>query len=152
MVFRRLTDRGPPRSSATRHPTPDGTCIRDFIHVADIASAHVAAAKALAAGEVSALTANIGRGKGVSVREMVDLIREVTGLPRASRGPSRSCRARPGDPPRWSLRPTGSARSSAGGRGDAAVREMVGSAWAGWRRERGGGGGGGAGVLGSRGV
>src|SRR5688572_6412510 len=48
MVFERLTARQAPRIFGDDHPTPDGTCIRDFIHVSDIASAHVAAARALA--------------------------------------------------------------------------------------------------------
>ena len=79
MVFQQLRDGRPPRIFGDDYDTPDGTCVRDFIHVADIASAHVAAARALRNGAVSALTANIGRGKGVSVRDMVSAIRSVTG-------------------------------------------------------------------------
>jgi UDP-glucose 4-epimerase len=79
MVFRRLGEWQAPLIFGDDFPTPDGTCIRDFIHVADIASAHVAAARALDEGRVQALTANVGRGEGVSVREMIAAIREVTG-------------------------------------------------------------------------
>src|SRR3954452_22086764 len=60
MVFQRLTQRQAPLVFGDTHPTPDGTCIRDFVHVADIATAHVAAARALDEGAVTALTANIG--------------------------------------------------------------------------------------------
>ncbi|SDY84616.1 NAD dependent epimerase/dehydratase family protein [Modestobacter sp. DSM 44400] len=79
MVFEQLTRRRAPRIFGDDYDTPDGTCIRDFVHVADIASAHVAAARALGAGELTELTANVGLGQGVSVREMVSVIREVTG-------------------------------------------------------------------------
>jgi hypothetical protein len=79
MVCQRLAQRQAPLVFGVTHPTPDGTCIRDFVHVADIATAHVTAARALGEGTVTALNANIGRGEGVSVRQMVDTIRAVTG-------------------------------------------------------------------------
>src|SRR3954465_14257254 len=79
MVFRRLDDRQAPLIFGDAFPPPDGPCVRDFVHVADIATAHVAAARALGEGSVRALTANIGRGEGVSVREMISAIPEVTG-------------------------------------------------------------------------
>ncbi|MFN3629337.1 MAG: UDP-glucose 4-epimerase GalE, partial [Casimicrobiaceae bacterium] len=60
------------------HPTPDGTCIRDYIHVSDLAQAHVLALRALEAG--AATTAyNLGNGRGFSVREVIEVAREVTG-------------------------------------------------------------------------
>jgi UDP-glucose 4-epimerase len=79
MVFKRLTAGQAPQIFGADYPTPDGTCIRDYIHVSDIASAHVAAAERLAAdpaGETS-LVLNIGRGEGVSVREMLDVVGRV---------------------------------------------------------------------------
>lgn len=80
MVFERLTEGAAPRIFGDDYDTPDGTCIRDYIHVADLAEAHVAAARKLAEpGPVRDLTLNIGRGEGVSVREMIDLITEITG-------------------------------------------------------------------------
>src|SRR3954467_6331466 len=70
MVLEGLSSRRPPRIFGDDYPTPDGTCVRDFIHVSDVASAHVSAGQALADGRLSALTANIGRGEGVSVGEI----------------------------------------------------------------------------------
>src|SRR3954447_3538945 len=60
MVFQRLAQRQGPLVFGDDYPTPDGSCIRDFVHVADFASAHVSAARALADGELARLTANIG--------------------------------------------------------------------------------------------
>jgi len=61
----------------TDYPTPDGTCIRDYIHVADIGHAHLAALDGLATHET--LLFNLGNGKGFSVREVVEAVRRVTG-------------------------------------------------------------------------
>ncbi|MEA1937804.1 MAG: UDP-glucose 4-epimerase GalE [Pseudomonadota bacterium] len=62
----------------TDYPTPDGTAIRDYIHVTDLADAHVAALADLMAGGASG-PINIGTGKGISVREIIDAARRVTG-------------------------------------------------------------------------
>ncbi|MCF3963959.1 UDP-glucose 4-epimerase GalE [Streptomyces fuscigenes] len=59
------------------YPTPDGTCVRDYIHVADLAEAHLAALEAATAGEH--LICNLGNGNGFSVREVIDTVRKVTG-------------------------------------------------------------------------
>ncbi|WP_327683383.1 UDP-glucose 4-epimerase GalE [Streptomyces sp. NBC_00467] len=61
------------------YPTPDGTCVRDYIHVADLAEAHLLALDAAAPGEH--LICNLGNGNGFSVREVVDTVRRVTGHP-----------------------------------------------------------------------
>ncbi|MBC8448938.1 MAG: UDP-glucose 4-epimerase GalE [Chloroflexi bacterium] len=61
------------------YPTPDGTCIRDYIHVDDLATAHVAALRYLAAGNPNDAF-NLGTGRGHSNREIVDVVRQVTGL------------------------------------------------------------------------
>ncbi|MFP3991934.1 UDP-glucose 4-epimerase GalE [Streptomyces sp. E11-3] len=61
------------------YPTPDGTCIRDYIHVADLAEAHLRALDAAVAGEH--LVCNLGNGNGFSVREVIETVREVTGRP-----------------------------------------------------------------------
>jgi len=63
----------------TDYPTPDGTCIRDYIHIADLVSAHLSALTAL--GEADKLVYNLGSGKGFSVREVIDTSRKVTGNP-----------------------------------------------------------------------
>ncbi|CAM5545143.1 MULTISPECIES: UDP-glucose 4-epimerase GalE [Streptomyces] len=61
------------------YPTPDGTCVRDYIHVADLAEAHLLALDAAAPGEH--LICNLGNGNGFSVREVVETVRKVTGHP-----------------------------------------------------------------------
>ena len=61
------------------YPTPDGTCIRDYVHVADLADAHLLALPAPAPGEHRIY--NLGNGTGFSVQEVVDAVREVTGHP-----------------------------------------------------------------------
>jgi UDP-glucose 4-epimerase len=63
----------------TDYPTPDGTCIRDYIHVADLATAHVLALKYLMDGGQSDVF-NLGNGKGFSVKEVVDMAKKVTGI------------------------------------------------------------------------
>jgi UDP-glucose 4-epimerase len=131
MVFRRLADRRAPLIFGADHPTPDGTCIRDFVHVSDIASAHVAAACGLSEGRVTALTANIGRGEGVSVREMVETIRDVTGTAGESWSEPVVVAARQGDPPRV-VASAARIRAELGWQARWGVRDMVESAWAGW--------------------
>lgn len=95
LVLRAARDPNAPVSiHGTDYPTPDGTCIRDYIHVTDLADAHL---RALAALEKGAETAayNLGTGRGHSVREIVAAARRVTGREIAVvEGPRR-----PGDPP-----------------------------------------------------
>ncbi len=76
------------------YPTADGTCIRDYIHVTDLADAHVRAARALLDGAGSTAL-NLGTGRGWSVRELVTTVREVTGC----EFPVQVGARRPGDPP-----------------------------------------------------
>ncbi|MER6052264.1 UDP-glucose 4-epimerase GalE [Streptomyces sp. NPDC001793] len=130
MVFERLTQGEAPRIFGDDYDTPDGTCIRDYIHVADLADAHVAAARKLAEpGPVRDLTLNIGRGEGVSVREMVDLIEEITD----HRGvvPEVTPR-RAGDPARVVAAADRIAKEL-GWEARHDVRDMITSAWAGWQ-------------------
>ncbi len=63
----------------TDYPTPDGTCIRDYIHLEDLAAAHLKALEALGDGLRTAL--NLGTGSGFSVREVLDCVKNVTGMP-----------------------------------------------------------------------
>jgi UDP-glucose 4-epimerase len=67
------------RIFGTDYPTFDGTCVRDYIHIVDLASAHVLALEAL--DERGAMTYNLGNGLGYSVREVIDTARQVTGHP-----------------------------------------------------------------------
>lgn len=129
MVFEKLTERVPPRVFGDDYPTPDGTCVRDYIHVADLAEAHVAAARRLAAAPGTDLTLNIGRGEGVSVREMIDRINEVTGHTLAPTVTPR----RPGDPPRVVASADRIAAELAW-KAKYDVHDMITSAWEGWVR------------------
>ncbi|MFG2791695.1 UDP-glucose 4-epimerase GalE [Streptomyces sp. NPDC048419] len=132
MVFDRLTRDEAPRIFGDDYPTPDGTCIRDYIHVADLAEAHLAAARRLDGGASGDLTVNIGRGEGVSVREMVTVIGEVTGDRRAPLVEAR----RPGDAPR-AVASAARAAEELGWSARRGVREMIESAWQGWRLHHG---------------
>ncbi len=76
------------------YDTPDGTCIRDYIHVCDLADAHVLAANVIEPG--TAKVYNLGNGEGFSVREVIETCREVTG----HEIPAEDAPRRPGDPPR----------------------------------------------------
>ncbi|MGZ2412498.1 UDP-glucose 4-epimerase [Sphingomonas sp. F9_3S_D5_B_2] len=79
----------------TDYPTPDGTCIRDYIHVSDLAAAHVAALEHLIAHPGENLVLNCGYGKGLSVMEVLDAVDRVNGTPvQRETGPRRA-----GDPP-----------------------------------------------------
>lgn len=78
----------------TDYPTPDGTCVRDYIHVVDLASAHLLALKHLLAGGESKQY-NLGNGKGFSVREVIEAVKKVTGKSFQVIEVER----RPGDPP-----------------------------------------------------
>lgn len=129
MVFERITAGKPPLVFGDDYPTPDGTCIRDYIHVADVATAHVAAVRRLEADpDGTDLVLNIGRGEGVSVREMLDAIGAVTGLDTTGEVVSR----RPGDPARVvasAERITRELDWSA----ELDLTAMVTSAWSGWQ-------------------
>jgi UDP-glucose 4-epimerase len=78
----------------SKYPTPDGTAIRDYIHVADLAEAHVLALDRLASGSDS-MFLNLGTGRGYSVLEVIETARQITGCPI----PARIEPPRPGDPP-----------------------------------------------------
>ncbi|MCB5911730.1 UDP-glucose 4-epimerase GalE [Streptomyces pinistramenti] len=130
MVFEKLTEGAAPRIFGDDYDTPDGTCIRDYIHVADLADAHVAAARKLAEpGPVRDLTLNIGRGEGVSVRELIDLITEVTGHSGVT---AEVTPRRPGDPARV-VAADDRIAAELGWKAHHDVRDMITSAWAGWQ-------------------
>jgi UDP-glucose 4-epimerase len=80
VLFRALKEGRSPRINGDDYPTPDGTCVRDYIHVADLARSHVAAALRLAAGAPLEPVYNLGSGEGSSVRQIMDTVAEVTGL------------------------------------------------------------------------
>jgi UDP-glucose 4-epimerase len=76
------------------YDTPDGTCIRDYVHVCDLADAHVLAAGAIEQGQAKVY--NLGNGEGFSVRQVIDTCRDVTG----EGIPAEAAPRRAGDPPR----------------------------------------------------
>ena len=96
IVFEMLLAGKTPRINGTDYPTPDGTCVRDYLHVSDLAAAHVVAAQHLSAGEPLEPVYNLGSGEGVSVAEIMAAIRSVTGIDfTPDEGPRRA-----GDPAR----------------------------------------------------
>jgi UDP-glucose 4-epimerase len=125
LVFEALLDGRVPRINGDDYDTPDGTCVRDYIHVSDLALSHVAAARRLDAGEPVEPAYNLGSGDGASVGQIMTAMAEGTGIPFEPEIAPR----RPGDPARivasgelaardldWRMRHT--------------LDEMVRSAWA----------------------
>jgi UDP-glucose 4-epimerase len=125
-VFKALTDGTAPMIWGDDYPTPDGTCVRDYIHVVDLADAHLTAAAALDGAAVSTAY-NVGRGEGVSVREIMDAARRVTGID----FPVEVRPRRPGDPARV-VASSALIDRELGWRARLGVEEMVASAWAAW--------------------
>lgn len=133
MFFDRLTQRASPVIFGDDYPTPDGTCVRDYVHVEDLARAHLAAAQWLtrpgAAAGRDELTVNVGTGRGVSVREMATLVAEVTGLSE----PAAVVAGRRAGDPASVVAAVDLAREQLGFTARHDVRDMIVSAWKGWR-------------------
>jgi UDP-glucose 4-epimerase len=107
----------------TDYPTPDGTAIRDYIHIEDLATAHLLALEGAQGGEHRIF--NLGNGNGFSVREVIDAAREVTGR----EIPVREAPRRPGDPPML-VAASAKIRAELGWEPrKPALAEMVGDAW-----------------------
>ncbi len=96
IVFEALVQGRTPRINGADYPTPDGTCVRDYIHVVDLAHSHVVAARRLQSGDQLAPAYNLGSGDGSSVREIMASIATVTGIDFSPEVAPR----RPGDPAR----------------------------------------------------
>jgi UDP-glucose 4-epimerase len=127
MVFRSLTQGQAPKVFGDDYPTPDATCVRDYVHVSDIADAHVAALTHLRDGGASA-TYNIGRGVGSSVLEVLKTVAEVTGNNTAPQIVDR----RPGDPARI-VATVDAIKTDLGWTAHHDLRDMVSSAWEAWQ-------------------
>jgi UDP-glucose 4-epimerase len=107
----------------TDYETPDGTCIRDYIHVEDLIDAHVAVMDALKPGD--ARTYNLGIGRGYSVREIIGAARRTTGREvKVVEGPRR-----PGDPPVLYADPSKIRRELGWSAQITGLDEIIGSAW-----------------------
>lgn len=128
MVFDRITRGEAPLVFGDDYPTADGTCERDYVHVEDVASAHLAAVRRLAADPETRLVLNIGRGDGASVAQMAAMILEITG--RSDLRPEVTAR-RAGDPARV-IASADLARKELDWTARYGVRDMVRSAWEGW--------------------
>ena len=106
------------------YPTPDGTCVRDYIHVADLATAHLLALEAVTPGRHEIY--NLGNGDGYSVQQVIETAREVTGHPI----PVKLATRRPGDPAA-TVAASGKARRELGWRPlRPGLRDIVADAWA----------------------
>jgi UDP-glucose 4-epimerase len=126
-ILAALTAGETPSVFGTDYPTPDGSCVRDYVHVQDVALAHVAAVEALEAGRSLEPVYNLGSGDGLSVLQIMDAVARVTGTPFE---PERRPR-RPGDPAR--IVASGAlATRDLGWQMRHNVDEMVGSAWEAW--------------------
>jgi len=111
------------------YPTPDGTCIRDFLHVRDIALAHLLALEATGEGDASLEVYNLGSAAGFSVREVVEAARRVTG--RAI--PARPVKRRIGDPPVLVASSRRARRELGWQPKHSSLEQMLADAWA-WRQ------------------
>ncbi len=109
------------------YPTPDGTCIRDYIHVIDLAQAHILALRAL--DELGSRRYNLGNGLGFSVKEVIEACREVTGHPI----PAVVTARRPGDPAMLIASSETIRRELGWTPQYPDIRQIVASAWA-WHR------------------
>jgi UDP-glucose 4-epimerase len=123
-VFLALKNGKRPQIYGTDYPTPDGTCIRDYIHVQDLALAHVAALKKTESGFVSSIY-NVGSGNGYSVREMMNQISATLGK---DINPEESP-ARAGDSPKL-IASIVKIERELGWKPTATLKEMIDSSWA----------------------
>jgi UDP-glucose 4-epimerase len=129
LVLKALSSGNTPVVRGTDYPTPDGSCVRDYVHVQDIALAHVAAAEALEQGRALEPVYNLGSGNGLSVLQIMDSVRRVTGI---AFEPVISER-RPGDPARIVASGELAARDL-GWTNRHDVDDMVASAWSAWQQ------------------
>ena len=116
----------------TDYPTPDGTCVRDYIHVTDLADAHVRALEALLGGR-SVGARNVATGRGHSNREVIAAVERVIGRP----VPFREAPRRPGDPPELVADPTRFRDEFGWEPRHSAIDDVVATAWAWLRRWKG---------------
>lgn len=126
LVFRALTEGRPPQVFGADYPTRDGTCIRDYIHVVDLAEAHVAAVQALHGGAKEGVY-NVGRGEGSTVLEVLEAVREQTGREFTPDLVDR----RAGDPARL-VASAAAIAADLGWRARLDLSDMVRSAWEAW--------------------
>lgn len=127
LVLRAHSSGAPAQIFGGDYPTPDGTCIRDYIHVADLAEAHVAAARHAESAPRSDIY-NVGTGTGSSVKEVVDALRRATGEDIRSEVVAR----RAGDPPR-TVAAADKIKSELGWSAQRDLDDIAASAWQAWQ-------------------
>jgi UDP-glucose 4-epimerase len=131
VVLRALTSGVTPHVSGTDYPTPDGSAVRDYVHVGDVAAAHVAAVDAMESGRPLEQVYNLGSGDGLSVLQIMAAVRRVTGIEFEPELRGR----RPGDPAR--IVASGElARRDLGWEMRHDIDAMVASAWRAWTRSQ----------------
>ena len=129
MTFQALSESRNPQLFGDDYDTRDGSCVRDYIHVVDLADAHAAAAKRLDEGPLGEVY-NVGRGEGVTVTEVFETIRSVTGVDfKVDVVPRRA-----GDPTAYYADPSKIA-DQLGWTARLDLAEMVRSAWEGWQTQ-----------------
>lgn len=116
----------------TDYPTPDGTCVRDYVHVEDLGEAHLKALEACECGRAMAF--NVGTGSGASVREIIAAAREITGHPIRALDTDR----RPGDPPALYANPSKIQRELGWSPRYRDIKSIISTAWQ-WHRAHPGG-------------
>ena len=129
MVLERLAQGKHPAIFGSDYDTPDGTCVRDYIHVKDLAEAHLHALDYVTSGqEMEHHTFNVGTGQGTSVKEIVEGLRQVTGIDfEADEKPRRA-----GDPAQL-IGDTTRIRVDLDWKAEYGVKEILESAWSAWQ-------------------
>lgn len=127
MVFRALSNNQRPQVFGGDYATPDGSCIRDYIHVSDLADSHLIAAQKLLNENYCGII-NIGRGQGFSVKQVMDTISEVLGKNINYEVVDR----RPGDPAQ-TIADVSKAKSDLNWEAKNDLKSMVSSAWQAWQ-------------------
>ena len=127
MAFRALSNNQRPQVFGGDYPTPDGSCIRDYIHVSDLADSHLIAAQKLLNENYCGII-NIGRGQGFSVKQVMDTISEVLGKNINYEVVDR----RPGDPAQ-TIADVSKAKSDLNWEAKKDLKSMVSSAWQAWQ-------------------
>ena len=129
LTLQALTRGVRPKVFGDDHPTPDGTCIRDYIHVADLADAHLAAVDGLLDRDGLADYYNVGTGEGASVLDVITAAQEITGI----HHPYEVVAGRAIDPPEVVADPA-RIRAELDWKAQYGLDEMIESAWAAYQR------------------
>ncbi|MFT0761460.1 UDP-glucose 4-epimerase GalE [Actinomyces sp. F1_1611] len=128
MVLDRLAKGQAPKIFGDDYPTSDGTCIRDYIHVMDLADAHIKALDQLNSGKLEHHQFNVGTGKGTSVREIIEGLRDISGMD----FPIEMAPRRAGDPPKL-IGDASRIQEDFGWSAQYGVKEILESAWEAWQ-------------------